>query len=103
MDHIRRDLDARSGGRIDDIRHCPWLPDAPLPQWRRDSDWRKPGAGMLIDLMQTWPVDAARSLMVGDRESDMQAARAAGVAGHLFAGGNLETFLTPLLQQEFQI
>ena len=102
MAHVCRDLAARSGGRIDDIRHCPWLPDAPLPQWRRDSDWRKPGAGMLIDLMRHWPVDPARSLMLGDRDSDLQAARTAGVAGYLFPGGNLDSFLIPLLRQEFQ-
>lgn len=101
MAHVRRELAALSGGRIDDIRHCPWLPDAPLPEWRRDSDWRKPGAGMLFDLMRHWPVDPARSLMVGDRDTDLQAALAAGVAGHLFPGGNLDTFLIPLLQQEF--
>jgi D-glycero-D-manno-heptose 1,7-bisphosphate phosphatase len=56
---------------------------------------------MLFDLMRHWPVDPARSLMVGDRDTDLQAALAAGVAGHLFPGGNLDTFLIPLLQQEF--
>lgn len=100
MAHVRADLTARSGGRIDDIRHCPWLPEAPLPEWRGDSDWRKPGPGMLVDLMRHWPVDPARSLMIGDKDSDMQAAVAAGVVGHLFPGGNLDSFLARLLQAE---
>lgn len=98
MAHIRADLAARSGGKIDDIRHCPWLPDAPLSQWRRDSDWRKPAPGMLWDLMACWPVDRTRSLMIGDRDSDLRAAEAAGVAGHLFQGGNLDDFLASLLR-----
>lgn len=100
MAYIRADLAARSGGQIDDIRHCPFLPDAPLPEWRSNTDWRKPGPGMLVDLMQHWPVDARRSLMIGDKESDLQAAAAAGIAGHLFSGGDLDVFLTPLLSQE---
>lgn len=100
MAHVRTDLTARSGGQIDDIRHCPWLPEAPLPEWRGDSDWRKPGPGMLVDLMRHWPVDPVRSLMIGDKDSDLQAAVAAGVAGHLFSGGNLDSFLARLLQAE---
>lgn len=100
MTHVRADLVARSGGMIDDIRHCPYLPDAPLPQWRGNTDWRKPGPGMLVDLMQRWPVDPHRSLMIGDKQSDLQAAAAAGVRGHLFSGGNLDSFLAPLLFQE---
>ncbi len=100
MEHLRHDLAARTGGRIDDFRHCPWLPDATLSEWRKDNDWRKPGAGMLFDLMRSWPVDPSRSLMVGDKDSDLAAAASAGVEGRLFSGGNLEDFLSPLLDVE---
>ncbi len=52
---------------------------------------------MLKKLMDDWPVDVERSLMIGDRQSDVEAAAAAGVRGHLFAGGNLLSTLRPLL------
>lgn len=39
---------------------------------------RKPRPGMLLDAAERWRLDLARSLMVGDRWSDVEAGQAAG-------------------------
>lgn len=86
-----------AGGTIDDARFCPFHPDATVDAYRQVHPWRKPLPGMLLDLIRTWELDPTRAIMIGDQQTDMRAAAAAGVAGHLFGGGNLLAFLRPIL------
>jgi D,D-heptose 1,7-bisphosphate phosphatase len=84
---------ATIGASIDDWRYCPFHPEGSVAAYRAAHDWRKPGPGMILDLIAHWPIEREESLLIGDKASDIQAAAAAGVAGYLFEGGDLKDFV----------
>lgn len=59
--------------------YCPHHPTAGLGDYRRECDCRKPGPGMLLRAAADFGLDLAASVLVGDTDSDLMAAQAAGV------------------------
>jgi D,D-heptose 1,7-bisphosphate phosphatase len=88
---------AAAGAHIDAFEYCPDHPDGTVERYRRISDRRKPAPGMITDLLDRFAVDVARSILIGDNATDLEAAHAAGLKGHLFSGGNLEAFVQQLM------
>jgi D-glycero-D-manno-heptose 1,7-bisphosphate phosphatase len=85
---------AGTGAKVDAIYHAPQHPQASVDAYRHpDPPDRKPNPGMLMRAMADFPIDRDRSLMIGDKQSDLQAAERAGVRAALFAGGDLYRFL----------
>ena len=84
---------ARRGGKISAFYYCPYLPDAPVARYSSDHPDRKPRPGMLLKAVRDFPADLQKSFMIGDKETDMEAAAAFGVQGFLFKGGNLDAFV----------
>jgi D-glycero-D-manno-heptose 1,7-bisphosphate phosphatase len=76
--HLRAQLQAK-GVHLDAVFHCPHLPDATVAAYRQACDCRKPAPGMLLRAARELALDLQNSVMVGDRLSDVQAGRAAGI------------------------
>ncbi len=62
----------KSGITIQKVYHCPHLPDD-------NCECRKPKPKMLKDAIDEFDIDPAASWMIGDKPSDMEAAKNAGV------------------------
>jgi D-glycero-D-manno-heptose 1,7-bisphosphate phosphatase len=87
------------GAHIDGFAYSPYHPEAKLDAYRRPSDCRKPGPGMVRHLIEKFNVDPVRCVMIGDRDSDVAAAEAAGIDGVRFDGGDLYSCLQPWIER----
>lgn len=70
--HMQRHLSENFGKNFDDIYFCPDLKE--LNSFRR-----KPNPGMILEAMDKWKIEASRSWMIGDSESDIVAGSKAGL------------------------
>jgi D-glycero-D-manno-heptose 1,7-bisphosphate phosphatase len=69
----------RGGARLDAIYYCPHHPTVGEPPYRLDCDCRKPRPGLILRAASDFRLDLSRCWMVGDRYSDTELARNAGV------------------------
>jgi len=83
---LQADLRAR-GAEIDAVYYCPHHPEGAVAPYRRSCDCRKPSSGMLVRAAREWGLDLARSVIVGDALSDIEAGRRAGCRTVLIRGG----------------
>ena len=72
------DLLSQQNCRVDAGFACPFHPKG-RPPYDQDHPWRKPRPGMLLEASVLLNLDLSRSLLVGDKASDILAARAAGL------------------------
>jgi D,D-heptose 1,7-bisphosphate phosphatase len=83
---------AESGAFIDAFYYCPFHTEATLQEYRQDHFDRKPNPGMIKRATVDLKINLPKSIFIGDSETDMAAAKAAGIAGHHFKGGNIFEF-----------
>jgi histidinol-phosphate phosphatase family protein len=74
-----RELFAEGGIEFAGVYHCPHTPEDHCA-------CRKPKPGMLVEAARTLDLDLARSVIVGDKPSDVEAGAAVRARGVLFEG-----------------
>ncbi|MBY5922350.1 D-glycero-beta-D-manno-heptose 1,7-bisphosphate 7-phosphatase [Ferrimonas balearica] len=75
-----------AGAPLAGVYHCPHHPDKGDAPYRMDCDCRKPNPGMLLTAARELDLMLASSYMVGDKLSDIEAGKGAGVKATLFIG-----------------
>ena len=68
---------------IDRVYYCPCHPTAGIGKYRKDCFDRKPNPGMILKAQQAFGLDLSQSVLVGDKDSDLEAGRAAGIKYNL--------------------
>jgi len=82
-----RELLAKEGAHIDAIDYCPHHPTEGLGAFKTACECRKPSPGLLNTATKRWGLNPRVSLFVGDRDTDVKAARAAGYPVTLVSNG----------------
>lgn len=86
--HVKlKALALEDGARIDDIFFCPHLAEGRVAPYNIECDCRKPKPGMIQQAVEKHHLDLTRCLLVGDKPSDLELARNAGVTGVLVLTG----------------
>ena len=90
---------AEVGAFIDAFYYCPFLAEATIAEYRHpDHPDRKPNPGMILRAAADFGLDLSKSLMVGDRSSDIEAGERAGVRGVLHRAGPLDVAIAAALR-----
>lgn len=73
------------------VYYCPYHPVHGLGKYKRDSPDRKPHPGMLLRARRDFNLDLAKSVLIGDRLLDIEAATAAGVGTRILLPSGTES------------
>jgi len=83
MEWVKEEFKKR-GIIIKDIKFCPHHPDI-----TGVCECRKPNAGMILDLAKKYNIDLKNSIMIGDKDSDIEAGKKAGIGKNLKVKNNI--------------
>jgi D-glycero-D-manno-heptose 1,7-bisphosphate phosphatase len=81
---------SENGAAIAEVFYCPYHPECEAAEYRRDSFDRKPNPGMFFKARDKFGLDLGASIVVGDKSSDMEAGRRAGVGKLIFLRGKYD-------------
>ncbi len=95
--HLRKKI-KKYGGKIDDIFYCPFHPEFGKGKYKKKSNDRKPGDGMIRKAIKKWKINSKASFMIGDKTSDKLAAKKAKIKFFYKKEKNLNTQIKNILK-----
>ncbi len=64
---------------IKKVYYSPYHPEALIEKYKKESFDRKPNPGMILKAKEEFSIDLSRSILIGDKESDILAGENAGI------------------------
>ena len=61
--------------KIDDFFYCPYHPSGNIKKYKKISNFRKPGNGMLLKAIKEYKFKTAECFMIGDQKEDFLSAK----------------------------
>ena len=81
---------AKYGAHIDEFFYCPHHIKGIVPEYSFDCECRKPKIGMIKQALEKYDIHLDGSLLIGDKESDIECAENAGIKGLKFNAEKLD-------------
>ena len=72
---------------ITDLLYCPHHPEGSVPAYARECPCRKPGTGLLEEVLRREGLPPEEAVLVGDKNSDIEAGRSLGMRTYLVLTG----------------
>lgn len=88
---------------IEKVYYCPYHPIHGKGHYKKSSFYRKPSPGMLLQAESEYKIQLEKSILIGDKLSDMKAGFAAGVGTNILFSPEENHLETNLNGKEFHI
>jgi dTDP-glucose pyrophosphorylase/histidinol phosphatase-like enzyme len=90
---------AAEGAHVDRVYGEPSFSSGMAPEDAIDAAKGKPVSSLLFEALNEWPIVSEQSFFIGVTDGDVEAARGAGILGHVLDGGDLARLVHSLLAQ----
>ncbi|HNZ06299.1 MAG TPA: HAD family hydrolase [Candidatus Cloacimonadota bacterium] len=98
-----RGLVSQEGVELDGVYYSPYFKDGIVTPWNVEHEDRKPGLGMFRTALREHRFQASASWMIGDRYTDVEFGKKAGLRTILLLSGNgWDELRTNILSWEYQ-
>ena len=90
----------KAGAHIDKFYYASYHPTAINDKYLTNSYLRKPNPGMILQAFEEWDIDKNNSFLIGDKDTDIQAANNAGIDGYLFKDNDIYKLLKSIINNK---
>jgi len=98
-----KDLFLKNNCIIDAVYHCPYHPSEGIGKYLKDSYDRKPNPGMLLKAQKDFNLDMNKSILIGDKMSDIKAGSSAFVKTNILFNKHKKKYRSKKLLKFFEI